>query len=122
MASVPRMTGASTLLPRARNSTHRVYGAVTLFAGHVFFNEVGVLQPHELDPKSVVDVTHDAALRLTDGDHDADWRSQITGDSDCGAGLRQIDHAAGDIGAIGQHESRHWVARRTGRGGDPPEG
>jgi hypothetical protein len=56
VASVPRDTGASTLLPRARNSAHRVYGAVTLFAGHVFFNEVGVLQPHELDGKSVVDV------------------------------------------------------------------
>ena len=75
VASMPRTTGASTLLPRARNSAHRVYGAVTLFTGHVFFDEVGVLQPHELDGKSVVDVTHDAALRLSDGDHDADWRS-----------------------------------------------
>src|SRR4029079_13390666 len=104
--------GASTLLPRARNSAHRVYAAVTLFAGYVFFNEVGLLQPHELDRKSVVDVTHDAALRLSDGDHDANWRSQITGDADRSAGLREIDHAAGDIGAIGQHEARHWVPRR----------
>ena len=40
----PRSAEASTLLPRPCNSAHRVYGAVTLFAGHVFFNEVGVLQ------------------------------------------------------------------------------
>src|SRR5678816_215425 len=74
-SGVLRTAGASTLLPRARNSAHRVYGAVTLFAGHVFLNEIGMLQPHELDRKSVVDVTHDAALRLSDGDHDANWRS-----------------------------------------------
>jgi hypothetical protein len=39
---------------------------VTLFAGHVFFNEVGVLQAHEFDRKAVFDVTHDAALRLAE--------------------------------------------------------
>jgi hypothetical protein len=93
--------GASILLPRSRNSAHRIYCAVTLFAGYVFLNEVGVLQPHELDGKAIVDVTHNAALRLSDGDHDADWRSQLAGDADRGAGLRKIDHAAGDIGAIG---------------------
>src|SRR6478672_5531140 len=98
---VLRTTGASTPLPRARNSAHRVYGAVTLFAGHVFFNEVGVLQPHELNGKPVVDMTHDTALRLSDGDYDADWRPQVTGDANRGAGLRQVNHAAGDIGAIG---------------------
>ena len=100
-AGEPRTIGASILLPRARNSAHRIYSAVTLFAGYVFFNEVGVLQPHELDGKAIVDVTHNAALRLSDGDHDADWRSQLAGDADRGAGLRKIDHAAGDIGAIG---------------------
>lgn len=69
-----RARGASTLLPCARNSAQRVYGVVTLFAGHVFFNEVGVLQAHELDGKAILDVTHHAALRLSDGDHHADWR------------------------------------------------
>jgi hypothetical protein len=64
------------------------------------------------DGKFVVDVTRDAALRLDNGDHDANWRSQLAGDADRGAGLRQIDHAAGDIGAVGQHEARHWIARR----------
>src|SRR5262245_15221892 len=92
---------ASTLLPRARNFAHRIYGAVTLFAGHVFFYEVGMLQPHELDGEAIIDVTYNAALRLADSDYDADWRSQLASDADCGAGLRKIDHAAGDIGAIG---------------------
>src|SRR5262245_28129498 len=91
----------STLLPRARNFAHRIYGAVTPFASYVFFNEVGMLQPHELDGEAIIDVTYNAALRLSDRDHDADWRSQFAGDADRGAGLRKIDHAAGDIGAIG---------------------
>src|SRR5262245_46610250 len=100
-AEVPGTIGASTLLPRARDFVRRVYGAVTLIAGNVFFDEIGMLQPHELDGKAIVDVTHNAALRLSDGDHDADWRSQFASDADRGTGLRKIDHAAGDIGAIG---------------------
>src|SRR6185312_1512025 len=105
------MTETSILLPRMRNSAHRVYGAVTLFAGHVFFNEVGVLQPHELDRKSVFDVAHDPALRLADCHYDANWRSQLATDADRGARLGQVDYAAGDIRAIWQHEASHWVAR-----------
>ncbi len=52
----------------ARNSTGRVYPAVSLFAGNVLFDEVGMLQTSELDGEAVVDVTHHAALRLAKGD------------------------------------------------------
>ena len=86
-----RTIEASILLPRARNCAHRIYSAVTLFAGYVFFNEVGVLQPHEFDGKAIVDVTHNAALRLSDGDHDADWRSQLARDSQRRGAPRQND-------------------------------
>jgi hypothetical protein len=45
-----------------------VYAAVTLFAGHIVLNEIGVLQPHEFDGEAIFDVAHDAALRLADRD------------------------------------------------------
>ena len=54
-----------------------VYGAVTLFAGDVVFNEIGVLQAHEFDGEAVFDMADDAALRLADGDDGADRRPQI---------------------------------------------
>jgi hypothetical protein len=45
-----------------------VYAAVTLFAGHIVLNEIGVLQAHEFDGEAIFDMAHDAALRLTDRD------------------------------------------------------
>ena len=54
-----------------------VYAAVTLFAGHIVLNEIGVLQPHEFDGEAIFDVPHDAALRLADRNDDADGRPQI---------------------------------------------
>ena len=39
---------------------------MTLFAGDVLFDEVGMLQARELDGEAVFDVAHDAALRLAD--------------------------------------------------------
>ena len=45
-----------------------VYAAVTLFAGHIVLNEIGVLQPHEFDGEAIFDMAHDSPLRLADRD------------------------------------------------------
>ena len=52
----------------ARKFLRGIYAAVTLFAGHVLLNEIGVLQPHEFDGKAIFDMAHDAPLRLADRD------------------------------------------------------
>lgn len=54
-----------------------VYAAVTLFAGHIVLNEIGVLQPHKFDGEAIFDVAHDAALRLADRDDRANRWPQI---------------------------------------------
>lgn len=77
-----RASATSSMLPRAPNLAHRIYGAVTLFAGYVFFNKVGMLQPHEFDGEAIFDVPDNTALRLADGDNDADWRPQFRRDAD----------------------------------------
>jgi hypothetical protein len=41
----------------ARNFTRFVYGAVTLFAGDVVFDGIGMLQAGEFDGETVLDVT-----------------------------------------------------------------
>jgi hypothetical protein len=61
----------------ARNLARNVYAAVTLFAGDVIFDEIGVLQAHEFDSEAVLDVTDHPALGLADGDHGADRRPQL---------------------------------------------
>jgi hypothetical protein len=43
-----------------------VYRKVTLFAGHVVFDEVGMLETHELDGEAILDVADNTALRLAD--------------------------------------------------------
>ena len=53
----------------------RIYLKVTLFAGHVVFDEVGVLETHELNGEAIFDVADNAALRLADGNDDADARA-----------------------------------------------
>ena len=59
-----------------------IYGAVTLSAGNVFFDEIGVLQPHEFDGEAILDVADHTALRLADRDHNADRWSQFGRDAD----------------------------------------
>jgi hypothetical protein len=66
----------------ARNLPRNVYVAVTLFAGDVIFDEIGVLQAHEFDSEAVLDVTDHPALSLADGDHGADRRPQLGRNSD----------------------------------------
>ena len=53
-----------------------------LLAGHVFFEEIGMLQAREFDGEAVIDVTDHASLRLADGDHGADCGLQIRRDRD----------------------------------------
>jgi hypothetical protein len=48
---------------------------VTLFAGHVVFDEVGVLETHEFNGEAIFDMADNAALRLADGNDDADARA-----------------------------------------------
>ena len=88
----------------------RIYGAVTLFTGDVVFDEIGVLQPHEFNGKAIFDMAHDADLGLADRDDNTDRRAQVRRDADCRARLRQVDHSAGDIGAVRQYQARHGVA------------
>lgn len=57
-----------------RNPGHSLYRAVTLFAGNIFLDEIGVLEAHEFDRKAVLDVTHHAALGLAYGDDYTDRR------------------------------------------------
>jgi hypothetical protein len=61
----------------ARRILRRIYGAVTLFASDVVFDEIGVLQPHEFNGEAIFDVAHDAALGLADRDDNADRRPQV---------------------------------------------
>lgn len=56
----------------AHNFARGVYQRLTLLAGDVFFDEVGVLQTGKFDGESVLDVTDHPALRLSDGNHAAD--------------------------------------------------
>ncbi len=48
---------------------------MTLFAGHVVFDEVGVLETHEFNGEAIFDMADNAALRLADGNDDADARA-----------------------------------------------
>jgi len=67
-------------LPVINNDIHqpgqlanRTYGSVTLFAGDVLFDEVGMLQASEFDREAVFNVTDYPARRLADrnnGTHD----------------------------------------------------
>ena len=66
----------------ARNLPRHVYVAVTLFAGDVIFDEIGMLQAHEFDGEAIFDMTDHTALRFADSDHDADRRPQLGRDSD----------------------------------------
>ncbi len=58
----------------ARNLQRHVYVVVTLFAGDVLFDEIGMLQAHEFDGEAIFDVADDATLCFADGDHDTDRR------------------------------------------------
>jgi hypothetical protein len=89
-----------------------VYGSLTLFAGYVGFDEIGVLQAHEFDCEAIFDVAYDASLCSADRYYDANGRPQIGRDAYCGPGLRQVDHAAGDIRAIRQDQPRYCFSRR----------
>lgn len=55
----------------------RIYRAVTLFAGNIFLDEIGVLQAHEFDGEAIFDMAHDAPLRLADRDDRTNRWSQI---------------------------------------------
>jgi hypothetical protein len=74
--------GYRSIAATVRNFPLRIYCVVTLFTGYVFFDEIGMLQAHEFDGEAIFDVPDDAPLRLADGHHDADWRSQFCRDSD----------------------------------------
>ena len=74
--------GYRSIAATVRNFALRIYRVVTLFTGYVFFDEIGVLEAHEFDGEAIFDVPDDAPLRLADGHHDADWRSQFCCDSD----------------------------------------
>jgi hypothetical protein len=54
-----------------------IYRKVTLFAGHVVFDEVGMLETHEFDGEAIFDMADNAALRLADRYDDADGRAEI---------------------------------------------
>ena len=95
----------------ARKFVRGIYGAVTLFASHIVFDEIGVLQAHEFDGEAIFDVAYDAPLRLADCYDDADRRAQIGCDTDGRTGLRQVDHTASDICAIWQDKPRHRLSR-----------
>jgi hypothetical protein len=64
-----------------------VYRKVTLFAGHVVFDEVGMLETHELDGEAILDVADNTALRLADRYDDADGRTEIRRYTDGGTRL-----------------------------------
>jgi hypothetical protein len=71
----------------ARKSLCGIYRVVTLFAGHVVFDEIRVLQAHKLDSEAVFDMADDAPLGLADRHDDADRRPEIRRDPDGRAGL-----------------------------------
>ncbi len=52
----------------ARNFTRAVYAPVTLFAGDVVFDGIGMLQAGEFDGEAILDMTHYTPRRLADGD------------------------------------------------------
>src|ERR1035441_7148477 len=51
----------------ARNFMQPVYRRLTLFAGDVFFDEVGMLQAGEFDGETVLDMADHPAPGLADG-------------------------------------------------------
>ena len=61
----------------ARDFTRTVYGAVTLFAGDVGFDGIGMLQAGEFDCKAILDMTDHPARGLADRDRGTDRRQQI---------------------------------------------
>jgi hypothetical protein len=93
------------------NSSGFVYRPLTLFAGDVFLDEVGMLEPRELNGEAVLDVTDDAALRLAEGDQAADRRPQVRRDGDRRARLRQVDDPATHIAPVRQDQARQRPAR-----------
>jgi hypothetical protein len=96
----------------ARNLTCAVYDAVTLFAGDVVFDGVGMLQAGELDGEAVVDMTDHVAWSFADGDRGAHRRPQIGSDRDRGARGGKVDDAGRDIGAVRQDQPCYGIARR----------
>src|SRR6476660_6944461 len=101
-AGRPVAARASGGVARTRNTGRSLYRAVTLFAGNIFLDEIGMLEAHELDRKAILDVTHHAALGLAHSNNHTDRWPQVGSDSDCCARLRKVDNPAGDIGAIWQ--------------------
>ena len=97
---------------RTRNFTRAVYRAVTLLAGDVVFDGVGVLQTVEFDGEAIFDVANHTARRLADRHRRADRWAQIGIDRDRRAGRRNVDHAAGYIGAVRQDQAAERIARR----------
>ena len=62
-----------------------IYGAVTLFAGDIVFDEIGMLEAHEFDGKAIFNVAHNAALSFSNRHDDAHAGKQR---ADAGAGGR----------------------------------
>jgi hypothetical protein len=60
-----------------------IYGAVTLFAGDIVFDEIGMLEAHEFDGKAIFNVAHNAALSFSNRHDDAHAGKQR---ADAGAG------------------------------------
>ncbi len=95
-----------------RNCGYGVYGAVTLFAGDVVFDEVGMLQPGELDREAVFDITDNAARCLPIA------TAAPTGGRRSGAIATAAPDAdrsmttAGDIDAVRRDQPRRRIAGR----------
>ena len=99
----------------------RIYRAVTLFAGNIVFDEIGVLQAHEFDGEAIFDVPHHAALGFANRDDDADQRPQIGRDANCGTRLRQVrSHGTRHSCHSAEPAAPSRCAVQSDRGGDLP--
>src|SRR5476651_500182 len=95
----------------ASNFTRAVYSSVTLFAGDVVFDGVGMLQAGEFDGEAILDMTDYPAHNFANGDRGANRGPKVGRNRDRGTRGRQVDDAAGDIGAVRQDQPRQRIFR-----------